>query len=234
MPILSPPSSAGAGNDQLRATRVFLRPIADPFALGFSGLAGATVTLAGSELGWISHADTVHAALIVLIFAPLLQAIACVFGFLSRDAVAATGMGVLAGTWANIGVVTLTSRPGATSHALGTFLFLAGAVVLVSANVAAMSKLVPAIVLALTAIRFIVTGVHEFVPGTGWKTASGIIGLVLGFAAVYGAASLEIESMRRSPLLPVGRHGSGRQALTADLSVQVNGVAAEAGVRKQL
>lgn len=170
----------------------------------------------------------------MLVFAPLLQVIASVFGFLARDAVAATGMGVLAGTWASIGGVMLTSRPGAVSHALGTLLFLAAAALLVTAGAAAMSKLVPAAVLGLSAVRFAVTGIHEFVPGTAWKTASGIIGLVLGCAAVYGAASLEIESMRGSPLLPVGRHGTGRAALTSDLSVQVSDVASEAGVRKQL
>lgn len=228
------PGPASQADDQLRATRVFLRPIASPFALGFVGLAGNTVTIAGQELGWISHADTVHAGIIVIIFAPVLQLIACVFGFLGRDAVAATGMGVLAGTWACIGAVSLTSPPGATSHALGTLLFLAGAALLVFSSTAAMFKLVPAIILGLTGLRFIVTGVFEFVPGTGWKTAAGIIGLVLGFAALYGAASLEIEGMRRSPLLPTLRRGEGRQALTRPLPDQVSEVAAEAGVRKQL
>src|SRR5579875_2519042 len=189
----SAPEPTGSGDEQLHATRVFLRPIADPFALGFIGLAGDTVTVAGMELGWISHSDALHVGIIVLIFAPLLQVIACVFGFLGRDAVAATGMGMLAGTWAIIGAVMLTSKPGASSHALGTFLFLAGAGMLVSANTAAMSKLVPAIVMALTGLRFILTGIYQFIPTTSWKMAAGIVGLVLGFAAVYGAASLEIE-----------------------------------------
>jgi hypothetical protein len=47
-------------------------------------------------------------------------------------------------------------------------------------------------------------------------------------------ASLEIEGMRGSPLLPTLRRGAGRQALAGDLSDQVRDVAAEAGVRKQL
>lgn len=222
------------GDDQLRATRVFVRPIAGPLPLGFLGLAGDTIVVAGQELGWISHADTVHAGIIMIIFAPLLQLIACVFGFLARDATAATGMGVLAVAWGSIGAVILTSRPGATSHALGTLLFLAGAAVLISAGTAAMYKLVPAIVMAFTGLRFIITGVHEFVPGAGWRIAAGVFGVALGFVAVYGAASLEIEGMRRSPLLPTLRRGEGRHALDGELSEQVNEIAAEAGVRKQL
>jgi succinate-acetate transporter protein len=232
---VTPGAQPGGGHDdQVHAARVVLRPIANPFALGFMGLAGDTITVAGTELGWISHADALHAGLIVIIFAPSLQAIACVFGFLGRDAVAATGMGVLAGTWASIGAVMLTSPPGAASHALGTLLFLAAAAVLISATIAAATKLVPAIVMALVAARFTVTGIYQFIPDAGWKAASGTVGLVLGLAAVYGASSLELESMRRSPLLPVWRRGSGRQALTPDLSAQVSEVAAEAGVRKHL
>jgi hypothetical protein len=227
-------SDPATANDQLRATRIVLRPIASCFPVGFAGLAAASVTVAGTELGWIGHSDVVHAALIVFIFAPLLQVIACVFGFLGRDAVAATGMGVLAATWASIGAVTVTSRAGATSHALGTVLFLAGAAVLVSAAVAASAKLVPAIVMCLGAARFVVTGVYEFVPESGWKLASGIVGLVVAFAALYGMASLEIEGMRRSPLLPTFRRGAGRRALAGDLSDQVSDIATEPGVRRQL
>ncbi|HWG02278.1 MAG TPA: GPR1/FUN34/YaaH family transporter [Trebonia sp.] len=227
------PESASA-DGQFHATRVMLRPIANPFPLGFAGLAVASVTLAGTELGWVSHSDYVHAGIIVLIVAPALQAIACVFGFLGRDAVAATGMGVLAATWASIGAVTVTSRAGSVSHALGLMLFMAGAGALVSAVVAAGTKLVPAIVMGLTALRFVVTGVHEFVPDSAWKTTTGIVGLVVAFAALYGMASLEIEAMRRSPLLPTLRVGQGKKALSTDLSAQVSDVAAEAGVRKQL
>lgn len=227
------PEPASA-DDQVRATRVMLRPIANPFPLGFMGLAAASATIAGTELGWIKHAGFVHTGLIVLIVAPSLQLIASVFGFLARDAVAATGMGVLAVTWASIGAVTVTSPPGSTSHALGTLLFMSGAAVLVSASVAATGKLVPAMVMGLTATRFIVTGIYEFIPDSGWKAASGAVGLVVAFAALYGVASLEIEGMLGSPLLPVGRIGLGRQAFRGDLPTQVSRVSSEPGVRKQL
>lgn len=221
-------------NDSLSATRVMLRPVANPLPLGFAGLAGASVTVAGTELGWIHHSGMMLAGVIVLIVAPLLQVIACVFGFLARDAVTATGMGVLAATWASIGAVTATSPPGATSHALGTLLFMSGPVVLVSAAVAATGKRVPAMVMFLTALRFIVTGIYEFIPDAGWKTASGSVGLVVAAAALYGVISLEIEGMLGSALLPTWRVGPGRQAMSRKLSAQVSKVAAEPGVRKQL
>lgn len=215
------------------ATRVFLRPIASPFALGFLGLAGASVTVAGSELGWIPHTETRQVALIVLVFAPLLQAIACVFGFLGRDAVAATGMGTLAGTWACIGAVELLS-PRGTSHALGTFLFLAGTAVLLSAVTAAQTKVVPAVVMLTATIRFYLTGVYQMGADPSWKHAAGYAGLVLGFVAVYGAFSLETEDIKRRTVLPTLRRGRGREVISGDLSTQVVKLSNEAGVREQL
>ncbi len=61
------------------------------------------------------------AALAALLFAVPLQLVASVFGFLSRDPVAGTGMGVLSGTWAVTGVVRTVLplwRRGAAAAAL--------------------------------------------------------------------------------------------------------------------
>lgn len=216
------------------ATRVFLRPIANPFALGFLGLAGATVTVSGTELGWIPPAEIHQAAAVVLVFAPLLQTIACVFGFLGRDAVAATGMGVLAGAWACVGVVLLVAPPGATSHALGTFLFAAAAGLLVTAGTAAQTKLVPALVILTTALRFCVTAVYQLTGSEAWQDAAGYTGLVLGFLAVYAAASLETEDIRRRTVLPTLRRARGRAVMEGDLEAQIEKLANEAGIREQL
>lgn len=227
------PAGASPPLQPENATRVFLRPIANPFALGFFGLAGASVTVAGLELGWIPPSETRQAALIVLLFAPLLQTIACAFGFLGRDAVAATGMGTLAGTWACIGAVELLS-PGGISHALGTFLFLAGTAVLLSAVTAAQTKLVPAVVMLTTAIRFYLTAVYQLDGGGSWKRAAGYAGLVLGAVALYGAFSLEIEDIKRKTVLPTLRRGRGREVIAGSLSLQVEKLANEAGIREQL
>lgn len=219
---------------ELAQSRVFLRPIANPFPLGFLGLAGDTLVVAGTELGWIPHAEYHHAAMIVLVFAPLLQTIACVFGFLGRDPVAATGMGVLAGTWALIGLVLLTSRPGSTSPALGTFLFLAATAVFMSAVTAAHTKLVPALVMGLTGLRFLATGLFDLLGWAPVKTAAGIVGCLLAAAAVYAAVSLELEGARHHPVLPTLRRRAGARALEPVLGQQVRQVAAEPGVRNEL
>ncbi len=226
--------SAAVDNDALAATRVVLRPIASPFALGFLGLAGDTLTLAGMELGWIPGSERFHVALIAVTFAPALQLLACIFGFLARDAVAATGMGVIAATWEVIGLVTLTSDPGSTSAALGTLLLLSGVALMLSSISAAHSKLVPAAVMFTTATRFTVTGIYEFVGGHAWLYASGIVGCVLGAVAVYGAIALELEDLRHHAVLPTLRHGKGAAAMQGGLARQVDQVSTEAGVRRQL
>lgn len=218
----------------LAATRVVLRPIASPFALGFLALAGATVVVSGLELRWIPAAEQHEAGLLVLVAAPGLQIVASVFGFLGRDPVAATGMGLLAGTWAGIGVVLATTPEGATSETLGMFLLLCTAAYLVTAATAAMSKLVPALVLATTGTRLCLTGVYELTSSGAWRHAAGYAGLVLAFAGLYAAASLELEGLRKRPVLPTLRHGDGSRALDADLAAQVKQVASEAGVRRQL
>jgi succinate-acetate transporter protein len=216
------------------STRVVLRPIANPFALGFVGLAGASVSAAGLEVGWVEASQRHQVGLIVLVFGAGLQTIGCVFGFLSRDAVAATGLGLLAGTWASIGLVLLTTPPGSTSGALGTLLLFAATACLIAVAIAAQRMLVPALVLFGTSARFLITGIHELGGGGGWKPAGGYVGLVLGFLALYAAASLELEDERHHPVLPTLRHGRGRRALNTSLPEQVQEVAAEAGVRQQL
>ena len=80
-------------------TRIVVRPIATPISLGFLGLAAATFVVSGLQLGWISPLQKPFVGLILMSFTALMQLVATVYGFLSRDSVAATGMGVLTGTW---------------------------------------------------------------------------------------------------------------------------------------
>ncbi len=62
-------------------------------------------------------------------------------GFLARDPVAATGMGVPAGTWATVALTTLRSPPGATSAGLGPLLLTAAVAMHVPASSATASEL---------------------------------------------------------------------------------------------
>lgn len=216
------------------ATRIFLRPIANPMALGFLGLSGATLALAGQELHWIPEHESLEVAAIILISAPALQLVASIFGFLGRDPVAATGMGWLAASWAVIGVVHALSRPGSHSQALGTFLFVAASGVALTALVAAQTKVVPAIVMGVTALRFFVTGLYQLLGVHAIETAGAAIGCLLAVLAVYAAFALELEGLEHRTVLPTLRRSKGALALTPELAPQITKLAAEPGVRNQL
>lgn len=216
------------------AARIVLRPLGNPLPLGFLALAGGTLLVSGLQLGWLAPSDGQDVALILIAFVFPLQLLAATFGYLARDVVAGTGMGVLAGTWLSIGLVTLTSPPGATSDALGLFLVLAGAAMLVPAAAASAGKVVPAAVLATTALRFAATGIFQLTDSGTWEDVAGFVGLALCALALYAALAMALEDAARRPLLPLGRHGAGARSLDAGLPAQLERVEHAAGVREQL
>jgi len=217
-----------------RMSRVFLRPIANPLPMAFVGLAGATTMLSAIQLGWLPVLQSKQVGLVVVLIAVPLQLIACVMGFLSRDPVAATGVGTLAVSWLTIGVLTLLGVPGARSKTLGFVLFYLAAAVFVSALVAAVGKLVPALVLGLTAARFTITGVYQYYGGTGWMHLAGWIGVALAAVAIYAVLALELEGLRHRTILPTLRYGSARTAISGDDGTPIGAAVREAGVRSQL
>jgi succinate-acetate transporter protein len=219
-------------------TRVVLRPVASPMSLGFLALGGATLVLAGSQLGWFDPQGSQAVALALMVFAFPLQFLCSIFGFLSRDGTAAAAMGILSASWLSSGLLTYLSPTGATSAPLGVLLIFAGAALVVpalgAALGAALGKLVPAAVLFTATLRFVLTGVHELTASPGMRTAAGIVGLILALLAWYAALALELEDVRRRTVLPILRVGMGRTALRGSTEEQVAGVEHEAGVREQL
>jgi hypothetical protein len=203
-------------------------------ALGFGALAATTLITAGTELGWIPASQRHEAAVLVIAFGPPLQLIASYFGFLARDAVAATGLGIQSAAWLCIGLSLLVSEPGDHSHALALLLFSAGVGMLSSAAVAVRTKLLVGLVMGLTSLRFILTGVFEWGAGTGWGNGAGWTGVVLCGLALYAAVSLELEDVSQRTILPTLRRGAGKRVLHQPLDEQVQDVATEAGVRSQL
>jgi succinate-acetate transporter protein len=216
------------------ATRIMLRPIGNPLPLGFLALAAATLLVSGLQLAWLQASDGRAVALILIAFVFPLQLLSSIFGFLARDVVAGTGMGVLAGSWLSIALVSLTSPPASTSDALGLFLLVAAVAMLVSAMAAATAKLVPAAVLATTALRFATTGAYQLTASATWKHAAGIVGLGLCALAVYAALAMALEDAVARTSLPLGRRRGGRDALDGEPRDQVVSVEHEAGVRRQL
>ena len=200
--------------------RVVLRPLATPLPLGFLALVLATTTFAALQLGWIPPEQGRVAAITAVAATVPLQLLASVVGFLARDPVAATGMGVLTGTWAVVGLTTYTSPPGSTSAGLGVLLVTAGLAMFVPA-VSGLAKLVPAAVMGLAGVRFVVTGIYELEASPAWKNAAGWVGLALAVLALYAALALELEASHGRTILPLGRRGP------VDVAV-------EPGVRPQL
>ena len=147
-------------------------------------------------------------ALVLIAFVFPLQLVASVLGFLARDVVAGTGMGILSGTWLSIALVTLTGQPGATSDALGLFLLLAAVAMLVPAATAAAGKLVATAVLATTSLRFATTGLYQLTASDGWKATAGAVGLLLCALALYAALAMALEDALGRAVLPLGRRAA--------------------------
>jgi succinate-acetate transporter protein len=235
---MSTPGVEAAREEQERrveaVTRIVVRPIAGPLSLGFLGLAAATFVVAGLNLGWVEPAEGKKVALCVIAFTVPLQFLASILGFLARDAVAATGMGLLSGIWLAQGLVLLTSEPGSTSDALGLFLLMAMLAMWIPALAATQAKLVPALVLFTAGLRFGVTGIYQLTGSSAWEHAAGIVGLVLAAFAVYAALAAELEDALKRTVLPLGRRKKGEQAVAGSLYDELEGIHHEPGVRQQL
>jgi uncharacterized protein len=207
--------------------RVVLRPVATPLPLGFLALVLATTVFSAVQLGWVAPDQGRVAAITAVAATVPLQFAVAVLGFLARDPVAVTGMGLLAGTWAVVGLTTLTSVPGTISPGLGVLLLASGVGMLVPAAGAVTSKVAPALVMALAGCRFAVTGIYQLDGSAAWKAAAGWTGLVLAVVALYTALALQLEGGGERTVLPVGRRGPGRLAEGPELL-------REPGVRAQL
>ncbi|MCX2968861.1 hypothetical protein WDH52_16095 [Streptomyces sp. TRM70308] len=214
--------------------RIFLRPLGSPLPLGFLGLAGATFVLAGAQLGWVGPGESGVVGLVLVAFAVPMQGLASVLGFLGRDVVAGTGMGLLAATWLTVGLAKLGSVPGTTSDAVGLLLFVSAAGLLVVVVSAGFGKLLASAVLATAACRFVATGLYEMTSADGWETVAGILGLLLAAVAVWAALAFVSEDSLGRGLVPTLRGRPGRAATDGTMADEVSGVQHEAGVRRML
>jgi succinate-acetate transporter protein len=233
-PGLNAPGEDAAWHALRERAVISLRPIGTPTSIGFVGLAAASLTFSGLQLGWLPQEEGRHAALVLIGFVFIAQLLAAIFSFLARDGTAATAMATLALTWLAVGLVLYTSAPGSTSPALGLFLLFAGTAMALSGLTAVLSNLVPTAVFLLASIRFLLPGGYHLTGGAGWKGASGSVGILLFGLAVYAAWAAELEDTLGRTLLPLGRPGKGKVAVTGSLLEQVKEVRTEPGVREQL
>jgi succinate-acetate transporter protein len=161
--------------------------VAHPLPLGFLGLAVASFAFATVQLGWIGVAQGTTVALSVLFFTVPVQLLASVAGFLRAEVAPATGMAVLAGTWAAIAVATVSSPPGSTSKGLGVVLCASGAAMLIPACAALAQPWAAAVMLG-AAVRFATTAGYELTGAKTWQHAAGWVGLVvaaLGYLVAF-------------------------------------------------
>src|SRR6266513_651231 len=104
-----------------------------------------------------------------------------------------------------VGLVLLTSKPGSTTGALGLFLLVSGAAMVLTSLTAALSKLVPAAVFGLAALRFFATAGYELSGRQAWEHTAGVLGLLLFVLALYAAWAAELEDALGRTVLPLGR-----------------------------
>lgn len=212
--------------------QVFLRPIGSPLTIGMSGLTIASLVQSGLDLRWIPVSQTTQVGLILLAVPFVLQLLGCVFSYLARDGAGGAVLGVLATTWAGLGLVHVVSTPGSRSGALGLLLLAGGGVLVLSAFAIASGKPLPGLVFLFAAARFGLAGIYELGAGTAWREAAGIVGLVILGLAAYCVLAFELEGQQRQPVLPTFRRGPGAAALSDGIGAQLDGVAHEAGVRR--
>jgi succinate-acetate transporter protein len=214
--------------------RVMLRPIGSALPLGAFALVPTGVLLAGQQLGWFSAQDAKAIPFLILGFAVPAQLLASVFAFLARDSLVGTGFGIFTGSWLAFGLVQLASGPAA-NPVLGVFFLAVGGIfaLLMGGGLAGGKTAAGAVILAGSA-RFILSGLYELTDSTPVEHAAGIVGLVFaGVAAYVGLATLLEDAARRS-ILPIGRRGVARAAISGGLDDQLSELEHEAGVREQL
>lgn len=231
--MTSSPATAPRGAAMFAAPvegRVVLRPIGAPLPLGFLALAIGSFVLAGLQLHWIAATQGHMVALCLLALVVPLQLISALTAMVARDTIAATGMGVLAGTWFGIGLVLHAGKPGAVSGGLGLLLVASAGALLTIAAAALVTKPLATVVIATTAARFACAGIYELTDRSAWQTATGVIGVILTVLAWYAALALLLENVAGRAMLPTLRRvpaGLDQDTLASDLS----DVAREPGVR---
>lgn len=214
--------------------RVVLHPFATPLPLALLGLTVATTSVSAVELHWVPLADTSFIALALICFVAPLQLLSALLGFFARDPAAGTGMAILSGTWATLGFTWHFYGASHPAAALGVFLVVAGAILTVPAAAASPTKPLVAAVLLVASGRLVLSGVSDLAPAGSLKEAAGVLGIVLAGLAWYTALALELEGARQQAVLPTGRLGDARQAMSGSFADEVRGAIHEPGVRQQL
>ncbi|MFI6847712.1 GPR1/FUN34/YaaH family transporter [Kitasatospora sp. NBC_00085] len=212
-------------------TRINLRPIASPMPLGFFTVAIASVMTGCMQLG-LFETEARGAVALCVLPAFALQFLVSILAFGARDVIAATLMGVFAGSWLAYGLVMFSGAPDGL-RVLGVFNL---ALLCFGALMTAVTRPKRALwlVLLVSLPRWATTGLSGLT-GAEWLTrTSGALGLVVALVAMYTAFALMLEDMRSEEVLPIGRSGPAHAAFEGGLAVQLRNLERQAGVRRTL
>jgi hypothetical protein len=168
-------------------------------------------------------------------FIALPQLLAAVLGFLTREPLVATLLGLLSVTWPTDLVVQQYTGEATNGPRGVLFLSLAGVLLLLSLPGLRAKPLFSAVVL-VAAARFVAGGLYDLTASVAWERVSGAVAIAVAAGAAYLAVALVLEDIRHRTVLPVGRIGGteSRSAMEGGLAAQADHLPQEAGVRAQL
>ena len=214
--------------------RIVLRPIGSGLPLGFFSFGIGMLLLGCSAIGWIPLLEQKHVGMTLMSFVFPLELLATIFGFLGRDTLGATTLGLFTTSWLFIGWSDYASPPGQKAVSLGVYLFGFGAVALLLAVLSLGGKPFFSLLLGLAVARMVLDGYYEVGGTHEWLKVSGGFGIALAVLAFYGGVALGLEDAQRREVLPLFRRGQAREALQGDYRAQLEQLESEPGVRQQL
>ncbi len=221
------------GREHPEYTRIVLRPVGSGLPLGFFSFAIGMLVIGCQAIGWIPVSEQREVGMVLMSFVFPLELVATIFAFLARDTLGATTLGLFTTSWLTIGWLELASPPGATSVALGIYLFGFAAVATLLATLSALGKPLFSVLLLTAATRMVLSGVYEVGGGRELDRVSGGFAVGLAAVALYGGVALGLEDARQRQVLPLFRRGSAETAFEG-YERQLERLQAEAGVRQQL
>lgn len=216
------------------ATRVVLRPLGSPLSLGLAGLGVVSLLMGGFDLGWLGAGAEPQVGLLVIVTAVPLLALAAIFSLLARDGAVGGAMALQGAVWAGMGLMHVIAPAGTSNPPIGLLLVGAGLALTLAGATNAVAKVVVGAEFGLSGFHFLLVGLYELGAGAAWEDAGGAVSLLVAVVAGYGSWAAQLEDLEDRELLPTGRRGPARAAMRAPYAAQVDDVAREAGVRRQL
>jgi hypothetical protein len=190
-----------------------VRPYVSPLPLGFFSFGVGMVLLGGIGLGWLSSAQDVRAAgVLMAAFVFPLELVAAIVAVLSRDTGAATTLGLFTTSWLGLGLLDVLDPTQQTSRTVGLFLVAFAIMLVPLAVAAAFGKVLMTVVLSVSIARAVLQGAYQLGAPAWVDTANGVAALAVFVLAWCAGTAFLVEDLR-GPTALVPRRGQARAAL---------------------